>query len=72
MVHNVTASTVNLAKAMLFDLDRSKLDTPVRTATLELLLNTLVELGLGTPTASQIEAQQAGLVNARITGLERR
>lgn len=43
-VHDRTASAANLAKAMLMDLDRSKDETKVRTATLELLLKTIVEL----------------------------
>lgn len=43
-VHDRTASTAQLAKAMLMDLDRSRETTPVRTATLELLLKTIVEM----------------------------
>jgi hypothetical protein len=40
-----TASTLTLARQMLMDLDRAALETKVSTATLELLLTTLVELG---------------------------
>jgi hypothetical protein len=40
-----TASTLTLARQMLMDLDRAPMETKVLTATLELLLTTLVELG---------------------------
>ena len=42
---NHTANAVNLAKAQLMSLDRSKLETPVQTGTLELMLKALIELG---------------------------
>lgn len=50
-LHDVTASTVMLAKSWLLTLDRKALNTTVPTATLELWLRTLVDLG--TPAANQ-------------------
>ena len=44
-VHNVLASTVNLAKSWLMTLDRSRIETPVPTETLRLWLETLIDLG---------------------------
>lgn len=46
-----TATTVNLAKSILFGLDRKSLETPVQTQTLILLLDTLIDLG--TPSVGQ-------------------
>lgn len=43
-IHNVTASTANLAKSWLLTLDRSPIDTKVPTATLVLWLETLIDL----------------------------
>lgn len=40
-----TASAVNLARSMLSTLDRSRLETPVQTETLRMLLETIVDLG---------------------------
>lgn len=40
-----TASTLTLARQMLMDLDRKALETKVLTATLELLLTTLIQIG---------------------------
>lgn len=44
-IHNATASTVALAKSWLMTLDRTSIDTKVPTATLELWLNTIIDLG---------------------------
>jgi hypothetical protein len=43
-VHNVTASTANLARAWLQSLDPRAVETKVPTATLRLWLTTLIEL----------------------------
>ena len=45
MIHNHNASLLALARTVLSGVDRSKIETPVQTATLVLLLETLVELG---------------------------
>lgn len=50
-MHDRIGSVVNLAKARLLALDRAAIDTTLPTATLELLLNTLIDLG--TPAAAQ-------------------
>lgn len=47
-VHNTNGTVFALAKQMLMDLDRNSLSTPVPTATLELLLTTLIG-ALGPP-----------------------
>ena len=44
-IHNITASTVNLAKSWLMTIDRQPIDTQVPTATLVLWLETLIALG---------------------------
>lgn len=44
-LHNQTASTVAMARALRDGLDASRDQTSVRTATLRLLLDTLIELG---------------------------
>jgi hypothetical protein len=74
MLHNRTASTVNLAKSMLMDLNDQHTDTvTVATATLRLLLATLIEIGTAdNPIANRIEAAQAAFVASRINGLEGR
>ena len=45
MIHDRTASVVSLARTVLAGLDQSRLETPVQTSTLKLLLETLVDLG---------------------------
>jgi len=42
--HDVTASTANLARSILVSLDQRRLTTEVNTATLALLLSTLLDL----------------------------
>ena len=44
-IHDVTSSTVNLARMILDGMDDHAEMTSVRTATLKLLLNTLINLG---------------------------
>jgi hypothetical protein len=68
---NQSASVASLAKATLLNLDRSKEFTSLPTQTLELLLNTLIELGYrDNPTAQKIENANAAFVTSRISGLE--
>lgn len=45
MIHDRTASVVSLARTVLAGLDQSRLETPVQTSILKLLLETLVDLG---------------------------
>lgn len=45
MLHDRTASTVALARNILMGVDKEKLETPVQTHTLILLLETLIDLG---------------------------
>lgn len=71
-VHDVSASTANLARLILQGLDRSKLDTSVPTATLALLLESLV--GVMTPNVpARVEAQQRTVRDlvAQVTTAER-
>jgi hypothetical protein len=44
-IHDQTASVVNLARHVLTCVDASKIETTVPTATLKLLLDTLIEVG---------------------------
>ncbi len=57
-IHNQTASVVNLAKSWLMTLERSRIETPMPTETLRLILETLIELG--TPAAAH-EVADAGV-----------
>jgi hypothetical protein len=45
MIHDRTTSTLALARTILQGVDKSRLETPVRTASLVLLLETLIEVG---------------------------
>lgn len=45
MIHDRTATVLSLARNMLMDVDPSKEQTPVRTASLVLVLQTLIDLG---------------------------
>jgi hypothetical protein len=47
-IHDRTASVLALARNILGGIDKSRLETPVQTESLRLLLETLIELG--TPT----------------------
>lgn len=72
-MHNQVASTVSLAKTVKMALDLTKEHSTLPTRTLELLLNTLIELGeRSNPTARAVEASQAGFVASRISGIEGR
>lgn len=72
-MHNQTASTVSLAKSVLMALDSKAEQSVLPTRTLELLLNTLIDLGTrDNPTARSIQATQSSFVSARITGIEGR
>ncbi len=46
-LHNTAWSTANLARNLLDGLDRNKADTTLPTATVELLLNTILDLTVG-------------------------
>lgn len=50
-IHDRTASVVALARNVLGGVDKSRLETPVQTETLRLLLETLIDLG--TPASVQ-------------------
>lgn len=72
-MHNQVASVVSLAKTVRQGLDKSKEVTAIATPTLELLLTTLIELGLAdNPIARRIDTASTGLVASRISGLEGR
>ena len=45
MIHDQTASVLALARNVLQGIDPSKIETPVNTASLQLLLGKLIELG---------------------------
>lgn len=73
MIQNHTASTVSLAKTVRGALDRSKEYSSLPTRTLELLLNTLIEIAeSGNPTARSIESAHGSFVASRINGAEGR
>lgn len=57
-VHDVTASAANLARSILSSLDRRRLNSEVPTATLVLLLETLVEMATPRATADRAEGLQ--------------
>jgi len=63
---NQTASTVLLAKQMLMDLDRGRVTTTVETATMERILRTLVQLGLGDDNSLKHGEAHARAVTGRI------
>ena len=44
-IHDQTASVVNLAKSRRLTQDRASIDTTIPTATLELILDTVIALG---------------------------
>ena len=58
MIHDQTASVLALARNVLSGVDRSKIETSVQTATLILLIETLIDIG--TPSAHTKMAAQAG------------
>lgn len=70
-MHNQIASVVNLARANLMALDRKSLNTTLPTATVELLLKTLIDLGTrDNQTARQVESSNAAFVASRLSGAE--
>lgn len=64
-IHDRTASVLSLARNILSGLDKSRLETPVQTESLRLLLTTLIELG--TPPTVQKVADGA---NRTVMGLQ--
>lgn len=68
MIHDQTASVVNLCKSWKMTLDRSALNTTVPTATLELWLDTIITLG--TPQVVQDTGDAAARsVMGRVTAI---
>jgi hypothetical protein len=64
MIHDETASIVALARNIAGGLDPSREMTPVRTATLKLLLDTLIDLG-----APPFQARRADDASRSVAGL---
>ena len=62
LIHNRDATIRALAKQMLMDLDRERETTPMPTATLELLLTTLVEIIDRAPTTQARAAVNGALL----------
>ena len=56
-IHNQVASTVALAKSWLLTLDRASIETKIPTATLELMLQSIVDMG--TPAHDQAVSDAA-------------
>ena len=65
-VHNVLASTVNLAKSWLMTLDSRQVETPVPTETLKLWLNTLVELATPAQTRDLADGAKKTVMGAMV------
>jgi hypothetical protein len=73
MAINQTASVVNLAKSLRAGLNPASLNTTLQTATVQLILDTLIDLGQrDNPTANAVRSAQVGFVNSRIAGVEGR
>lgn len=73
MIHNQTASAVNLARSILFSMDYGKENQSLPTPTLELLLTTLIQMANdGNQTARKAETAAASFVAGRISGVEGR
>ena len=66
MIHNQTASVVSLARTVLQGVDSHAVETKVSTATLKLLLETLIELGAP---AYQAQAAEPRTVASQMNGL---
>jgi hypothetical protein len=63
MIHDEVASTISLAKSILFGLDRQKVQTMVNTGQLVLLLDTLIDLGsLPSPVADSAKRSVMGAI----------
>ena len=71
--HNAMASTANLARSILVSLDQRRLTTEVNTATLALLLGTLLDLAEPRAAAEAAEAAQRTVRSlvAQVTTAER-
>jgi hypothetical protein len=71
--HNTTASTANLARSILTSLDHRRVITEVNTATLALLLGTLIDLAEPRAAAEVAEAAQRTVRSlvAQVTTAER-
>ena len=67
-VHNTTATAANLARSVLTTIDRSRIETPVATATLVLLLETLVEMA--EPQREKVAENQARTVRQMAAQIE--
>ncbi|HEY4355949.1 MAG TPA: hypothetical protein VGN16_09395 [Acidobacteriaceae bacterium] len=72
-MHNKVASTVSLAKTVRMALDHSKEHSALPTRTLELILNTFIELAeQDNPTARNVQGAHSNFVVSRTTGAEGR
>lgn len=71
-MHNQVASTVSLAKTVRGALDLSQEHSSLPTRTLELLLNTLIELGERNSISRAVESAHGSFVASRISGVEGR
>ena len=67
MPQDHTASTIAQARVIRDGLDPARIETPVRTATLALLLDTLIDLGSQPGTEKIREAQRAAIVASTMT-----
>ncbi len=71
-MHNKVASVVSLAKTMQMALDLAKENTLVPTRSLELILNTMIEVGQDNSSARAVYAQQTAFLASKISGVEAR
>jgi hypothetical protein len=63
LIHDQVASTITLAKVILFGIDRLKFQTTVNTGQLVLLLDTLIDLGsLPSPVADSAKRSVMGAI----------
>ena len=67
MPQDHTASTIAQARVIRDGLDPARVETPVRTATLALLLDTLIDLGSQPGTEKIREAQRAAIAASTMT-----
>jgi hypothetical protein len=73
MVHNHTATVLSLARTVLQGVDPRKDETSVRTASLVLLLQTLIDLGTPTHDDKTADGQSRSVMGtmAAINGVDR-
>jgi hypothetical protein len=64
MIHDKTASTLSLARNILGGIDRSHLETSIQTASLVLLLETLIDLGTPSINVKMADAQERTVMGA--------